>query len=86
MARLRILYYFVKINQSFTQEIKSYIKRRTFLLLALVQHVDVSFLSITFKGLQTEKGKELGKYFLQLTTDRPWQDHKKEDLVKSILS
>lgn len=55
-------------------------------MLALVQHVDVSFLSITFKGLQTEKGKELGKYFLQLTTDRPWQDHKKEDLVKSILS
>lgn len=29
-ARLRILYYFVKINQSFNQEIKSYIKKYAF--------------------------------------------------------
>lgn len=60
IARLRILCYFVKINQSFTQEIKSYIKRRSFHLLAL---------SITFKQLQMKKRRELGKYFLQLTID-----------------
>ena len=62
-AGLRILYYFVKINQSFTQEIKSYIKKRTFHLLALVWHVNVLFLSITFKQLQIKKVRELGKYF-----------------------
>lgn len=62
-ARLRILYYFVKINQSFTQEIKSYIKKRTFHLLALVQQVEVLFLSITFKQLQMKRVRELRKYF-----------------------
>lgn len=56
-ARLRILYY-VKVNQSFTPEIKRYIKR-SFHLLAL---------SITFKQLQMKKVRGLGKYFLQSAT------------------
>lgn len=43
-ARLRILHSFVKINQSFTQEIKSCTKKRTFrLLFALVRLVHVLF-------------------------------------------
>ena len=57
-ARLRILYYFVQVNQSFTPEIKRYIKR-SFHLLAL---------SSTFKQLQMEKVRGLGKYFLQPAT------------------
>lgn len=85
-TRLRILYYFVKINQSFTQEIKSYIKRRSFRLLALGWHVNVLFLSITFKQLQKKKVKELEKYFLQLTIERPWLDDKKRALLKEFLA
>lgn len=69
IAKLKILCYFTKINQSFTQEIKSYIKR-TFHLLALVQHMDVLFLRTTFKQLQMKKVRTWEILF-QLAIDRP---------------